>query len=54
MAFTGVALLEYKWNEAPGAMHIFNVLLADGLDEHLLLNAYPVQMAKEYTYEQGD
>jgi len=54
MAFTGVALLEYKWNEAPGAMHVFNVRLADGLAERLLLNAYPVHMAKEHTREQGD
>src|SRR5437016_11128575 len=44
MRVTAVMLLEHQRNEAPGAMHVFKVLLADGLDERLLLNAYPVQM----------
>src|SRR5436305_2416712 len=39
------APLEHKWNEAPGALHVFNVWLADSLAERLLLNAYPVHMA---------
>ena len=35
-------------------MHIFDIRLAYGLDKRLLLNVYPVQMAREYANEQGN
>src|SRR5437773_9496263 len=36
--FTAAVLLEHQGNEALGAMHVFNVRLADGLAECPLLN----------------
>src|SRR5260370_29142155 len=51
---TAAALLEHQRNEALGAMHVFNVRLADGLAERPFLNAYPVHMARHHAHKQDD
>ncbi len=54
LAGTSGNLLEHQGNEAPGAPHVFDIRLADGVDKRLLLDADPVEMAEEHAEEQGD